>query len=84
MGAGCMSNTLKKLKKAKRKAARTSPLLTAIMEAWNRGFDAGAKQQNEADRKYLVQLLLRLEEEPGIGKKTADKVREFFKREFGK
>lgn len=51
---------------------------------FNRGFTAGAKEQRETDIQQLVDLLETLEEIPGIGGKTAWKVREMFLSRFGK
>lgn len=51
---------------------------------FNRGFAAGTKEQREADIEYLLTLLEDLEEWPGIGEKTATKIREHFLSKFGK
>jgi hypothetical protein len=51
---------------------------------FNRGFDAGAKEQRESDIECLVSLLEGLEEWPGIGEVTAAKIREHFLNKFGK
>lgn len=51
---------------------------------FNRGFDAGAKEQRESNIKQLIELLETLEEIHGIGQKTADKIREMFLSRFGK
>lgn len=77
-----MGSALKKLKKAKGKAS-PSPLDPMILEAWNRGFNAGAKEQRESDINNLVKMLEGLETMPGIGMKTADKVRELIMKQFG-
>jgi hypothetical protein len=50
---------------------------------FNRGFDAGAKEQRESDIESLVGLLEGLEEWPGIGEITAGKIREHFLSKFG-
>ncbi len=47
-----------------------------IMAAWNKGFEAGAKRQNELDTKIMLEWLGSLEEIAGIGPKTAQKIRE--------
>lgn len=47
-----------------------------LAEAWNRGFHAGAKRQNELDTKLMLEWLGQLEDIPGIGSKTATKIRE--------
>jgi|GraSoiStandDraft_45_1057281.scaffolds.fasta_scaffold26467_6 hypothetical protein len=51
---------------------------------FNRGFDAGAKEQRESDIECLVGLLEGLEEWPGIGEVTAAKIREHFLNKFGR
>jgi hypothetical protein len=51
---------------------------------FNRGFDAGAKEQRESDIECLVNLLEGLEEWPGIGEVTSAKIREHFLNKFGK
>ncbi|MEH7093962.1 hypothetical protein [Neobacillus vireti] len=50
---------------------------------FNRGFDAGAKEQRESDIECLVNLLEGLEEWPGIGEVTAAKIRQHFLSKFG-
>lgn len=63
----------------KRKPERekiTSPFHPDIMAAWNKGFEAGAKRQNELDTKIMLEWLESLEEISGIGPKTAQKIRE--------
>lgn len=52
--------------------------------AYDRGFTDGAKQQREADINQLVSFLEKLETLPGIGEKTANRVRKFFLDEFTK
>jgi hypothetical protein len=54
-----------------------------VMQAWNCGFSAGAREQRKSDIEHLVKILEGLEEIPGIGEKTAWKVREFFLQKFG-
>jgi hypothetical protein len=51
---------------------------------FNRGFDAGAKEQRESDIECLVSLLEGLEEWPGIGEVTAAKMQQHFLNKFGK
>jgi hypothetical protein len=51
---------------------------------FNRGFDAGAKEQRESDIECLVSLLEGLEDWPGIGEVTAAKIREHFLNKFGR
>jgi hypothetical protein len=75
-----MGSTLRKIKREKK---ATSPIDLKLMEAWNRGFSAGAKEQRKSDIKHLLKILEEFEEMPGIGEKTAWKVREFFLQRFG-
>lgn len=75
-----MSNSLRKMRREKDKISPSSKEYLT----WRQGFNEGASAQSEADRQYLVKLLLELEEVPGIGKATGDKVRQFFKERFGK
>ena len=69
-----MGKSLRKIKRERGKI--TSPLHPDIMAAWNRGFEAGAKQQNELDTQLMLEWLGQLEDIPGIGPKTATKIRE--------
>jgi hypothetical protein len=50
---------------------------------YDRGFNAGAKEQRESDINCLIDLLEGLEEWQGIGDKTAAKIREHFLSKFG-
>ncbi|NRD80307.1 hypothetical protein HPT25_23580 [Bacillus sp. BRMEA1] len=50
---------------------------------FDRGFNAGAKEQRESDIECLVTLLEGLEEWPGIGEATAAKIRQHFMNKFG-
>ncbi|MGR6115734.1 hypothetical protein ACTHHL_03970 [Aeribacillus composti] len=68
-----MGRTLRKLKREKK---HTSPLDPKLMEAWNKGFAAGAKQQMKQDTEIMMEWLGRLEEIEGIGPKMAWKIRE--------
>ncbi|MGG3841836.1 hypothetical protein [Anoxybacillus kestanbolensis] len=65
--------------KSKREREKTtSPFHPDIMAAWNKGFEAGTKQQNELDTQLMMEWLGKLEEIPGIGEKTAWKICEHF------
>lgn len=75
-----MCSTLRKLKREKQ---ASSPFHTEVMAAWNKGFAAGAREQRKSDIEHLVKILEGLEEIPGIGEKTAWKVREYFLQQFG-
>lgn len=54
-----------------------------ILLAFNKGYSAGAKEQRDSDIDHLVATLENLEQVPGIGEKTAWKVREYFMQRFG-
>ena len=69
-----MGKSLRKIKREREKT--TSPFHPEVMAAWNRGFEAGAKQQNELDTQLMLEWLGQLEDIPGIGPKTATKIRE--------
>ena len=71
-----MGKSLRKIKREREKIS--SPFHPDVMKAWNRGFDAGAKRQNELDTKLMLEWLGKIEEIPGIGEKTAWKIREHF------
>ncbi|WP_230459198.1 hypothetical protein [Geobacillus thermodenitrificans] len=73
---GFMGKSLRKIKREREKIS--SPFHPDVMKAWNRGFDAGAKRQNELDTKLMLEWLGKIEEIPGIGEKTAWKIREHF------
>lgn len=49
-----------------------------IAQAWNRGFHAGAKRQNELDTKLMLEWLGKIEEIPGVGPKMAWRIREHY------
>lgn len=57
-------------------ARQNEKVAEQVMQAWNRGFDAGAKRQNELDTQLMLEWLGKLEEIPGIGPKMAWKIRE--------
>jgi hypothetical protein len=78
--------TLRKMKREQNPKKFTQQLNLELAESliFNRGFDAGAKEQRESDIRCLVELLETLEELHGIGEKTADKIREMFLSRFGK
>jgi len=62
---------------------KTTPLDPKLMEAWNRGFSAGVKQQKETDIEQMMKWLSSLEEIPGIGEKRAWEIRRHFLDFFG-
>jgi hypothetical protein len=51
--------------------------------AFEAGFDEGAKKQREMDIRFLAKVLVELEELPGVGAKTADKLRGLILSKFG-
>jgi hypothetical protein len=78
-----MGKALRQMKRgAKAKAAPFE--INKLELAFNRGYSAGATEQRESDIESVIQLLESLEDVPGIGNRTADKVREYFLRKFGK
>jgi hypothetical protein len=70
-----MGSTLRKLKREKKP---TSPLDPILMEAFNKGFSAGAREQNKLDSELMLEWLGKLEEIPGIGQKMAWRIREHY------
>jgi hypothetical protein len=80
-----MSNSIRKMKRdQKPKMNYQLDLKLTEKLIFDRGFNAGAKEQREADIESLVNLLEGLEEWPGIGEITAAKIREHFMSKFGK
>ena len=49
-----------------------------LMEAWNKGFYAGSKQQKETDIEQVIKWLANLKEIPGIGEKRAFEIQRHF------
>lgn len=72
-----------KVKQFKKEKVHPSPMNPVLIEAWNKGYSAGAKQQRETDIENLVKMLEDLESVPGIGEKRAWQLREHFLRKFG-
>ncbi|KMY49211.1 hypothetical protein [Peribacillus loiseleuriae] len=64
------------------KQQKVSPFNPDIMTAFNRGYAAGAKQQQESDADKFVKLLENLETVPGIDEKTAAKIAKYFMQQF--
>ncbi|ANB62259.1 hypothetical protein [Anoxybacteroides amylolyticum] len=64
------------MKRKRERESSSSPFHPEIIAAWNKGFEAGAKRQNELDTKIMLEWLKSLEEIAGIGPKTAQKIRE--------
>jgi hypothetical protein len=73
------------LRKMKRELKPKAPVNLKALEqlAYERGWNAGAMDQREMDIKFLAKLLVELENYPGIGEKTADKVRHLILSKFG-
>jgi nucleotidyltransferase/DNA polymerase involved in DNA repair len=69
-------------KAMKKGTVSPSPVDPTLMKAWNMGFNQGVKQQRESDIENLVTLLEGLEDIPGIGDKTASKIRMFLLQKF--
>jgi hypothetical protein len=71
-----MGKSVKKFKREREKIS--SPFQKEVMAAWNRGFSAGAREQNKLDSELMLEWLGKLEEIPGIGEKTAWKICEHY------
>ncbi|AVO22598.1 helix-hairpin-helix domain-containing protein [Aeribacillus composti] len=82
-----MGKSLRKIKRGRETIAfparKNGKVADQVMQAWNKGFSAGAREQRKSDIEHLVKILEGLEEIPGIGEKTAWKIREFFLKQFG-
>lgn len=80
-----MGSALRQLKKGK---VNPSPVNPKLIEVWNKGFETGfcqgVKSQREKDIESTVTLLEGLENIPGIGEKTAWKIREHVMKQFCK
>lgn len=76
---------LRQLKKSKVNSS-PSTLDPTLIKTWNRaydhGFKQGVQQQRENDIENLAYLLEGLENIPGIGDKTATKIRLFLLNKF--
>mgnify|MGYP001770226494 CR=1 FL=1 len=71
-----MVKSVKKFKREREKIS--SPFQKEVMAAWNRGFSAGAREQNKQDTELMLEWLGKLEEIQGIAEKTAWKIREHY------
>jgi len=69
-----------RLKREKKAASRLNP---KMIEAWNKGFSAGAREQREQDIELVMKWLGSIEEIPGIGEKRAWEIRRHFLDYFG-
>jgi hypothetical protein len=77
---------IKKMNKGKVNPSPSYQLNLQLAESliFNRGFNAGSKEQRETDIQQLINVLESLEEIPGVGEITANKIRELFLSQFGK
>jgi hypothetical protein len=75
---------LGKAARLKQERKHASPFDPKLMEAWNRGFYAGSKQQKETDIEQVMKWLGSIEEIPGIGEKRAWEIRRHFLDFFGR
>lgn len=73
-----------KAARLKRERKHASPLDPKLMEAWNKGFSAGAREQREQDIEQVMKWLASLKEIPGIGEKRAWEIRRHFLDFFGR
>ncbi|KZM54931.1 hypothetical protein A3Q35_13315 [Aeribacillus pallidus] len=75
-----MGKSLRKIKRGRETIAfparKNGKVADQVMQAWNKGFAAGAKQQMKQDTEIMMEWLGRLEEIEGIGPKMAWKIRE--------
>ncbi len=53
-----------------------------VMKAWNKGKEAGIKEGRAHARDFFLNWLEGLEHEHGIGKKTAEKIRDRFYKQY--
>ena len=74
---------LRKLKRVSSKP--TQPVNLKLLEqvAYDRGFNEGAAEQRRLGIQSVIKLLEGLEDMPGIGEKTAWKIREVIMNKFG-
>lgn len=72
-----MRSALRKMKRSINNQTPAAPINLKLLDqlAYNRGYDEGTKAQRAADIKFVVSLLEDLEKLPGVGEKTAHKVR---------
>ena len=77
-----MGKMLRKIERGKGTIAflarQNEKVAEQVMQAWNNGFNAGAKRQNELDTKLMLEWLGKLEEIPGIGPKIAWRIQEHY------
>jgi hypothetical protein len=76
-------NQLRKIKQGNKPTIQLNLQLAESL-IFDRGFNAGTKEQREKDIQMLVDILETLEELRGIGEITADKIRGMFLARFGK
>jgi hypothetical protein len=77
-----MGKSLRKIKRGREAIAfparKNGKVAEQVMQAWNKGFYAGSKQQMKQDTEIMMEWLGRVEEIEGIGSKRAWKIREHF------
>lgn len=72
-----MSRSARQIKRQMaREMAKDAEKIT--MAAYKKGFEDGAAAKTEQLSTFFINILERLEELPGIGTKTADKIRLFY------
>jgi hypothetical protein len=78
-GSDVMGKMLRKIERGRETIAflarQNEKVAEQVMQAWNNGFNAGAKRQNELDTQLMLEWLGKLEEIPGIGPKMAWRIR---------
>jgi ERCC4-type nuclease len=82
-----MGKALRKIKRGRETIAfparQNGKVAEQVMQAWNKGFYAGSKQQKEQDAEQVMKWLASLEEIPGIGEKRAWEIQRHFLDFFG-
>jgi ERCC4-type nuclease len=71
------------MKREKTKPTQSVNLKLLEQIAYDRGFNEGAAEQRRLDIQSVAKLLEGLEDMPGIGEKTAWKIRELVMSKFG-
>ncbi|MEK4883455.1 hypothetical protein NST81_01820 [Bacillus sp. FSL W8-0223] len=83
-----MGKALRKIKRGRETIAfparQNGKVSEQVMQAWNKGFSTGAREQREQDIEQVMKWLGSLEEIPGIGEKRAWEIRRHFLDFFGR
>ncbi|MEK4883649.1 hypothetical protein NST81_02810 [Bacillus sp. FSL W8-0223] len=83
-----MGKALRKIKRGRETidfpGRQNGKVAEQVMQAWNKGFYAGSKQQKETDIEQVMKWLANLKEIPGIGEKRAWEIQRHFLDFFGR